>query len=297
LAGIALGLLAYGMWGFFPLFFRQLANVPPMDVLSNRAVWACVFVGLLLTLRRQWRNVAAVFRSGRQLLMLAVAALLIGTNWLVFLWAVANQQVVASSLGYFLTPLLNVLLGLLVLKEHLNRLEWLSVALALTAIANEIIAIGGLPWVSLILAGTFGTYGLVRKQLPVDAVSGLWLETLAMLPVCGLYAWWQAQNGNSVFTGHDLMTTGLLIGSGALTALPLLAFAAAAQRLDLATVGMLMYINPTLQFVTAIWLFGEPMKSVQLVSFGLIWLGLLVFSWSAWKKYRNPLQQVARGSA
>jgi EamA domain-containing membrane protein RarD len=139
LAGVAFGLLAYGMWGFFPLFFRQLAHVPPMDVLSNRAVWACLFVGLLLSLRRQWHQVAAVCRSGQQLLMLGVAALLIGTNWLVFLWAVANQQVVASSLGYFLTPLVNVLLGLLVLKERLNRLEWLSVGLAVAAIANEII--------------------------------------------------------------------------------------------------------------------------------------------------------------
>ena len=201
LAGIVFGLLAYAMWGFFPLFFRQLAHVSPMDVLSNRAVWACVFVGVLLSLRRQWHKVAAVFRSARQVLLLLIAALLIGTNWLVFLWAVANQQVVASSLGYFLTPLVNVLLGLLVLKERLNRLEWLSVALALAAMANEIVAIGHLPWVSLVLAGTFGTYGLVRKQLPVDAVSGLWLETLAMLPVCALYALWQAPSGHAVFTG------------------------------------------------------------------------------------------------
>ena len=288
LIGIACGLLAYGIWVFFPLFFRQLAHVSPMDVLSNRAVWACVFVGLLLTLRRQWHKVAAVFRIWRQLLMLTVAALLIGSNWLVFLWAVANRQVVASSLGYFLTPLVNILLGLVVLKERLNRLEWLSVLLALAAMTNEIIAIGGLPWVSLFLAGTFGTYGLVRKQLPVDAVSGLWLETLVMLPVCALYAFYQAGNGHAVFTGHDLSTSWLLIGAGALTALPLLAFAAAAQRLDLATVGMLMYINPTLQFVTAIWLFGEPMRAEQLLSFGLIWLGLLVYSWSAWGKYRRP---------
>ncbi|MEF8706580.1 MAG: EamA family transporter RarD [Candidatus Accumulibacter sp. UW25] len=293
LAGVACGLLAYGMWGFFPLFFRQLAHVPPMDVLSNRAVWACVFVALLLSLRRQWHKVAAVFRSGRQLLMLCVAALLIGSNWLVFLWAVANEQVVASSLGYFLTPLVNVVLGLVVLDERLNRLEWLSVGLAVAAIANEIIAIGSLPWVSLILAGTFGTYGLVRKRLPVDAVSGLWLETLAMLPVCALYAWWQGQNGQPVFTGHDPVTSALLIAAGVLTALPLLAFAAATRRLDLATVGMLMYINPTLQFVTAIWLFGEPLQVAQLFSFALIWLGLLVFSWSAWRKYRRPVDRVA----
>ncbi len=203
LAGIGFGLIAYGIWGFFPLFFRQLGHLSPLDILSNRAVWACVFVGLLLTLRRRWHKVLAVFRQPRQLAMLALAALLVGSNWLMFLWAVANRQVVASSLGYFLTPLVSVLLGLVVLKERLNRLEWIAVALALAALANEIVTLGSLPWVSLFLAATFGCYGLVRKQVPVDALSGLWLETLAMLPLCGLYALWQAQHGHLVFALHD----------------------------------------------------------------------------------------------
>ncbi len=284
LAGVAFGLIAYGIWGFFPLFFRQLAHVSPIDVLSNRAVWAFVFVGLLLTLRRQWQRVAAVFANWRQLSMLSMAALLIGSNWLVFLWAVANRQVVASSLGYFLTPLVNVLLGLVVLKERLNRLEWISVALALAALANEIVSLGSLPWVSLFLAATFGCYGLVRKQVPVDALSGLWLETLAMLPLCGLWALWQAHHGHLVFAAHDASTATLLVGAGIITALPLMAFAAATQRLDLATVGMLMYINPTLQFLTAVLLFDEPLQPARLLSFGLIWLGLLLFSWSMWGK-------------
>lgn len=287
LAGIGFGLLAYGIWGFFPLYFRQLSHISPMDVLSNRALWAFVFVGILLTLRRNWGKVLAVFRTPRQFAMLALAALLVGSNWLMFLWAVANQQVVASSLGYFLTPLVNVLLGLLVLKERLNRLEWLSVGFALAAIANEVIALGSLPWVSLFLAATFGTYGLVRKQVPVDALSGLWLETLAMLPVCGIYALWMAQSGHLVFVPPDTSTAAWLLGAGILTALPLIFFAAATQRLDLATVGMLMYINPTMQFATAIWIFGEPMQTARLVSFGLIWIGLLIFSWSMWGKMRR----------
>ena len=220
--------------------------------------------------------------------MLALAALLVGSNWLVFLWAVANQQVVASSLGYFLTPLVNVLLGLLVLKERLNLLEWLSVVLAVAAIANEVIALGSLPWVSLFLAATFGSYGLVRKQVPVDSISGLWLETLAMLPVCLIYAWWMGQSGHAVFGSGGASTVALLAGAGVVTALPLMAFAAATQRLDLATVGMLMYINPTLQFATAIWVFGEPLQTVRLVSFALIWAGLAVFSVSMWRKVRHP---------
>ena len=286
LAGIAFGLAAYGIWGFFPLYFRQLSAVSPMDVLSNRAAWAFVFVGLLLTLKGGWQRVATVLGNRRQLAMLALAALLVGSNWLMFLWAVAHQEVVASSLGYFLTPLVNVLLGLAVLKERLNRREWIAVGLALAALANEVVTLGSLPWISLFLAATFGTYGLVRKQVPVDALSGLWLETLAMLPVCGIYALWMAQDGHSVFAGHDLATVALLIGAGIITALPLMAFAAATQRLDLATVGMLMYINPTMQFATAIWIFGEPLQTARLVSFGLIWLGLLAFSWSMWDKYK-----------
>jgi len=288
LAGIGFGLLAYGIWGFFPLYFRQLAGVPLLDLLANRVLWACVFVGLLLSLRRQWGKVLAVFRTPRQFAMLALAALLVSSNWLIFLWAVAQQQVVASSLGYFLTPLVNVLLGLVVLKEKLNRLEWLAVGLAVAAIGNELVALGSLPWVSLALAATFGCYGLVRKQVPVDAISGLWLETLSILPLCLLYALWQAQQGQAVFSGHEASTATLLVGAGILTALPLMAFAAATQRLDLATVGMLMYINPTLQFVTAVWIFGEPLQTARLISFALIWLGLFVFSWSMWQKYRKP---------
>ena len=288
LAGIGFGLLAYGIWGFFPLYFRQLAGVPLLDLLANRVLWACVFVGLLLSLRRQWGKVLAVFRTPRQFAMLALAALLVSSNWLIFLWAVAQQQVVASSLGYFLTPLVNVLLGLVVLKEKLNRLEWLAVGLAVAAIGNELVALGSLPWVSLALAATFGCYGLVRKQVPVDAISGLWLETLSILPLCLLYALWQASQGQAVFSGHTPSTAALLIGAGVLTALPLMAFAAATQRLDLATVGMLMYINPTLQFVTAVWIFGEPLQTARLLSFALIWLGLFVFSGSMWQKYRKP---------
>ena len=287
LAGIGFGLLAYSIWGFFPLYFRQLAHISPMDVLSNRAVWACIFVGILLTLRQGWGKVLSVFKTPRQFAMLALAALLVGSNWLMFLWAVANQQVVASSLGYFLTPLVNVLLGLLVLKERLNKLEWISVGFAVAAIINEVIALGSLPWVSLFLAATFGTYGLVRKQVAVDALSGLGLGTLAMLPVCGIYALWMAQSGHHVFSANDGLTVTLLIGAGILTALPLMFFAAATQRLDLATVGMLMYINPTMQFVTAVWIFGEPLQSARLVSFALIWIGLFVFSWSMWQKLRR----------
>lgn len=285
-SGILFGLAAYSMWGVFPLFFRQLAHVSPAAILCNRAVWGCLFVTILLSLGRQWGKVLVAFRTPRHLARLALAALLVGSNWLIFLWAVANQQVVASSLGYFLTPLVNVFLGLVVLRERLNRLEWWAVGLALLAVVNEVVSLGRLPWLSLCLAGTFGCYGLVRKQVPVDAVSGLWLETLAMLPICAIYAVWAERAGHAVFSGHDQRTWLLLIVAGIITALPLMAFAAATRRLNLASVGMLMYINPTLQFLTAVKIFGESLQPARAITFALIWAGLLLFSWSAWRKNR-----------
>lgn len=287
LAGIGFGLTAYGIWGFFPLFFRQLGHVSPLDVLSNRALWAFLIVGLLLSLNGRWAATLAVLRHRPHGLRLSLAALLVGSNWLVFLWAVDQRQVIACSLGYFLTPLVNILLALLVLKERLNRLEWFSVALALAGVTNEFVALGTVPWVSLFLAASFGAYGLVRKQVPVDALSGLWVETLSMLPLVGLYALWQHTQSHSVFVAPDWGTQGLLAAAGLMTALPLMAFAAATQRLNLATVGMLMYINPTMQFATAIWLFHEPFETKRLLTFILIWVGLGVYSWSGWQKYRS----------
>ena len=286
LASIGYGLTAYVIWGFFPLYFRQLGHVSPMDILSNRTLWAFVFVTVLLTLRRRWSQVATVLYAPRHLARLAAAALLLGSNWLGFLWAVDHQQVVAASLGYFLTPLVNVLLGLLVLKEKLNRKEWIAIGLAVVAVFNELLALGTVPWISLFLAATFGTYGLLRKQVPVDALSGLCLETLVMLPICLIYAAVQMQHGLAVFTLAGDTTTALLIGAGVITALPLMAFAAATQRLDLAMVGMLMYINPTMQFLTAVYLFDEPMQQSRLLSFGLIWLGLLFYTISMREKFK-----------
>ena len=286
LAGIGFGLAAYGIWGFFPLFFRQLGHVSPVDLLSNRALWGCLFVSLILTARRQWSVTLAAARRPGTVFRLTVAALLVGSNWLAFLWAVDTRQVVASSLGYFLTPLANILLGMLVLKERLNAKEWASVALAVAAVGNEFFALGSLPWISLFIGGSFGLYGLVRKQVAVDAISGLWLETLSLLPLILVYTLWQASHGHAVFTGFDGFTQMLLPVAGLLTALPLMLFAAATQRLNLATVGMLMYINPTLQFLTAVAIFHEPLQPARLVTFALIWAGLLLYSWSGWEKYR-----------
>jgi chloramphenicol-sensitive protein RarD len=286
LAGVAFGLAAYGIWGFFPLFFRQLGHVSPLDLLCNRALWACLLVSLILTARHGWPELLAAARRPGTVPRLALAALLVGANWLAFLWAVDQRQVIEASLGYFLTPLVNILLGLAVLRERLDAMEWAAVVLAVAAVGNEFLAVGQLPWISLFLGGSFGLYGLVRKQVPVGAVPGLWLETLTLLPLLLLYTLWQNSRGHAVFTGFDAPTQLLLAAAGAMTALPLMFFAAATQRLNLATVGMLMYLNPTLQFFTAVLIFHEPLRPARLVSFGLIWSGLLLYSWSGWRKYR-----------
>jgi chloramphenicol-sensitive protein RarD len=286
LAGVAYGLIAYGMWGFFPLYFHQLAGVPPADVLTHRAFWGWLFLCVLLTARGEWPKIQAIMRQPGQWLRLAVAGLLVGSNWLVFLWAVANHEVMASSLGYFITPLVNILLGLAVLRERLSTKAWLAVLLAVAAMVNEVVALGNLPWISLTLAATFGCYGLLRKQVPVGATTGLWFETLAMLPPCLIYVLWQGQSGHDVMWGHGAGDMTLLVLAGVLTALPLMAFGAATQRLTLATVGMLMYINPTLQFATAVWLFGEPLPPARIATFALIWVGLLLYAWSAWERQR-----------
>ena len=283
------------MWGFFPLYFRQLGHVSPADLLCNRALWGCLFVSLIVTVRRGWPRLLAAARVPGTVGRLTLAAWLVGANWLAFLWAVDQHQVMEASLGYFLTPLVNILLGLAVLKERLDRAEWASVALALAAVANEFIALGSLPWIALFLGGTFGLYGLARKRVAVESISGFWLETLAMLPLILAYTAWQNSQGHAVFTGFDPRTQVLLALAGVMTALPLMFFAAATQRLNLATVGMLMYINPTLQFLTAVAIFHEPLRPARLASFGLIWVGLVLYSWSGWRKYRKA--QVLRSPA
>ncbi|WP_242521539.1 EamA family transporter RarD [Motiliproteus sp. SC1-56] len=285
--GLLLGFTAYGMWGFFPLFFKLIATVDADQVLLQRVVWSCLFVAALLGLSGRWQGVRDVLKDRSCLGWLVVSALLISTNWLVFIWAVAQQQVLSTSLGYFLTPLISVLLARLFLGERLSAYALVAVSLALLAVVWQILAVGRLPWISLALALSFGIYGLVRKRAPVDTLSGLFIETMLMLPLALLYWGWLAGNGLSQFTQQGVGTTALLIGSGVITALPLLAFAAAAKRLTLTAVGFMMYINPSLQFVTAVWLFGEPLHSHQLVAFGLIWIALGVFTAGAWRATRH----------
>ncbi len=286
--GFTLGLVAYGIWGLFPLFFNLLAAVEPTQILMHRVIWSCLFVALLLAATQGWRGIRAHLRNPRLWRTLAFSSLLIAANWLIFIYAVAQKQVLASSLGYFMTPLVSTALAVLFLGEALNRFRLLAIGLALFAIVWQLLQLGHIPWIPVCLALSFGTYGLVRKQAPVATLPGLFMETLILLPIALLYWAWLGIDGSSQFR-QSSGDTWLLLASGVVTALPLLAFAAAAKRLSLMSLGFMMYLNPSLQFFTATVLFDEPFSGGQLVSFICVWAALAVFTLDAVRQRRRVL--------
>lgn len=279
--GVGYGLAAYTIWGCFPLYFALFAGVPSYEVLIHRVIWSCVFLAVLVTVLKRWQPITAALARPKKLGFVLGCAVFIAVNWGVYIYAVETRHVLQASLGYFLTPLVNVGLGMLVLRETISRLQIVAVALATIAILYQLFLLGLVPWITLVLAFSFGTYGLLRKQVELDGLSGLFVETLLLLPVSLLALGWLGSVGQSHFSDSTTITL-LLISSGMVTAIPLLFFAGAARRLRLATVGFLMYINPTLQFFIALFVFDEPMSGEKLLSFAMIWVALGLYSWSAW---------------
>lgn len=263
-------------WGVLPLYWTLLRDVSPLEVLAHRIIWTLPFAGLMVQLGRQWGVVGAVLRQPRQLGLLAVTALLIALNWGLYIWAVAKSRVIEASLGYYLTPLVSVLLGIIVFGERPRPLQWLAVALAAAGVGLMLVAEGMLPWVSLTLAGSFGLYGALRKYSQADSSAGL-IETALLAPLCLGWMAWLWVNRQAAFTYTGLGTDLLLIGSGIVTALPVLWYVAGARRLPLATVGILFYLNPTIQFLLGVLVFGEPLSMPRLYTFGLIWLGIALY--------------------
>ena len=289
--GVTLGLTAYIMWGCFPLFFALFDAVPAFEILIHRILWSCLFLVGLISLLRRWPPVKAALSEPKRLSRVLACALLIALNWGIYIYAVESQQVLQASLGYFLTPLVNVALGVLVLREVMAKLQLVAVGLATLAISIQFALLGEIPWISLLLAFTFGSYGLFRKQVPLDGLSGLFVETLLLIPLALLAFSWLNLQGASHFA-EDARTTWLLIASGVLTALPLMAFAGAARRLRLATIGFLMYINPSMQFFIALFFFKESLSLIQLATFVLIWIGLALYSYSAWHQSRTRVARL-----
>ncbi|MEO6410468.1 MAG: EamA family transporter RarD [Burkholderiaceae bacterium] len=284
--GIASAAAAYVLWGLFPLYFRQLAMVAPAEVLVHRVLWSALFVLMILAWRGQWRWIAAVARQPRVLAAFAATALLLSANWLTYIWAVNNGHVVDASLGYFITPLVNVLLGYTVLHERPRRAQWTALGLAGAGVAWLTWQVGSLPWIALVLAASFGCYGLLRKIAVLGALEGLALETLWLTPFALLAAalWWGA--GSASLPPPDLGTALWLVGIGPVTAVPLLLFAAGARRISMTTLGLLQYLGPTIQFVLGVWVFHEPFAANRLVGFGLIWAALALYSADGWRSMR-----------
>ncbi|WP_295957078.1 EamA family transporter RarD [Rhodoferax sp.] len=280
--GIVYATLAYAAWGLFPLYFHQLAGIPALEVVVHRTVWSLVFVLGVLLVRRHWGWMRDVVRQPRVLGAFALSALLLSGNWLTYVWAVQNQHVVDASLGYFILPLINVAMGYVFLHERPRPGQWLAVAVAAAGVLWQTVQTGRLPWIALVLALSFGFYGLLRKVASLGALEGLALETILLAPLgLGALAWWSWQ-GQGVLVQGDAPSIAWLLLAGPLTAIPLLLFAAGARRIPLATLGILQYISPTLQFALGVWIFHEPFQMARLAGFGLIWAALGVYSVEGW---------------
>lgn len=292
--GIWYAVGAYVSWGVFPLYFMWLRHVPALQLISHRIVWSCLMLCGILLLTRQWRAFQASIPRPRVVRTYLLAAVLIGINWGVFLWAINANFVIEVSLGYFLSPIINVLLGVILLRERLRPWQWISIALAIAGVLYLVYAYGGLPWIALALALSFGVYGLVKKGAPLRSLDGLTLETIFLLPPALGYLLYAGSAGQDVFlqggAGMDL----LLIGSGVVTAVPLLLFATASRRIPLWQLGILQYIAPTMQFIFGILVFHESVTPAQFGGFGLIWAALLIF---ALEGYLNGRSQAAPAKA
>jgi chloramphenicol-sensitive protein RarD len=278
------GLAAYGLWGVFPLYFHVLSHVSPWVVVCHRILWSSAFLGVLITVRREWPAVIAATLRPRTLLWLAVSGLLIAVNWLVFIYAVTTGRVLDSSLGYFINPLLSIALGMVFLRERLRRLQWVAVIIAAAAVANLVIRSGTIPWIAPVLAASFGFYGLVRKKVDVNSLHALLAETVLLSPVAlaALACLPPPPPGAGTF--------GLLASTGIVTATPLLLFGAAVRRLKLSTVGFLQYLGPSLQFLIAVQVLREPLDPAKLTSFLLCWIAIAVYvADSVWAHTIQPV--------
>lgn len=276
--GTLLGVVAYGLWGLFPLYFRALDDVSPVEVVANRIVWSLVFVSILTLVTRSWAKTIATATSRKNVLLLGISGGLLALNWGVYVYAIASDQVLEASLGYFINPLVSVGLGVVLLRERLRVGQWIAVAVAVVAVGVLTFSYGRLPWISLLLAGTFALYGLIKKRVGVGAVESLTIETAVVAPVALVVMVAMAATGSAAMTSDGPSTILLLVLLGPVTALPLLAFGGAATRIPLSTLGLMQYLTPVLQFILAVLVFGETMSQTRWVGFILVWLSLAIMS-------------------
>jgi chloramphenicol-sensitive protein RarD len=281
-AGLAYALLAYGSWGLFPLFWKLLEHLPSLELVAHRVVWSCAAYLVLVFLRRRSGELRRALMSAATLRLIVPSALFIAINWLVFIYAVSTDRVLHASLGYFLNPLVSIVLGMMFLGERLRPAQWVAVALACVGVAFMASLAEGIPWIGLVLALTFGGYGLLRKVAPVDGLMGATMESVLLVPIGGLYLVMLAVDGTGAMGQLGTRIDLLLVSAGIITAAPLVWFANAARRLTLRTLGFMQYLAPTGQFALAVLMFGEELTEVHLRGFGCIWAAVAVFSVEGW---------------
>lgn len=279
--GFIYALLAYLAWGFLPLYWKALEEVPAWEILGHRMLWSLVFLLAVLLVSRRFGEYRRVVREKGKMRYLLLSSLLISTNWLVFIWAVNNGHMVETSLGYYMNPLLNVLLGMLFLKERLHGGQWAALALAFTGVVVVTVEHGRLPWISLALAGSFALYGLIKKKANVDATLGLAWETTFVAPLAAVYLLYIQFTGQAGTGGLESWRWILLLLAGAATVLPLFWFAKAAAVLPLSTVGFIQYVGPTITLILGVAVYHETFDLARWISFGLIWAALVVYTWSS----------------
>lgn len=280
LGGLA-AICAYTLWGIAPLYFKQIAEIPSLEILVHRIVWSCLLLLLVVVAIRQWSQVLAVVKQPKLMSLLLLTSLLLGFNWWLFIWAVNQNHMLDASLGYYINPLLNVLLGMVFLGERLRKMQWFALALAAGAVLYQVLSYGAFPWIAFALAGSFAIYGLLRKKLAVNAIIGLLLESMLLLPLA-IWYWWFVADSYAVNLLQNSWTLNLLLMAAALvTTVPLLCFIAGARRLQLSTMGFFQYIGPSLMFVFGVWLYQEPLAQERLITFAVIWTALLIYSLDA----------------
>lgn len=280
-AGFVYGITAFGIWGLVPIYYKALGHVPSLEIVAHRVVWAMLALLVLVLAKRQGRLILNELRDLRNLGFYLITTLLVSTNWLIFIWAIHHNRLLESSLGYYINPLVSVVLGVLFLRERLNGRQILAVGLAAAGVLNLIIMFGSFPWIALTLALTFGFYGLLRKRAGGDAIRGLSIETMLATPIALLFLGMLAFHGEGAFGRINLSTDVLLIFAGFVTAAPLICFLQAARRVRLSTVGLMQYLAPTLNFLLAVLAYGEPFTTAHLITFTCIWVALAIYSFDA----------------
>ncbi|MDO6839361.1 EamA family transporter RarD [Paraglaciecola chathamensis] len=295
-SGVLFAIAAYTMWGIAPMYFKLIGQVPAMEILMHRIIWSVLVLVLLVAVTGKINKVKQAILNPKVMQILLISGLLLAANWFIFIWAINNNHLLDASLGYYINPLLNVFLGRLFLGERLRRMQKVAVGLALSGVAYFIVSYGQLPWVALALAGTFGIYGLLRKQVAVDSLPGLLIESVFLLPPAVVYWIWFAGEYSNMLT-NDLPLNITLICAGIVTTAPLLCFTAAAKRIMFSTLGFFQYIGPSLMFVLAAAVYGEPLDNSKLVMFAFVWLALGLFSYDSLRQYQKVKKALKQAQA